>query len=231
MHIIPAILPHSFEELESAVSLVRGTASWVQVDLCDAKFVPSRTWPYVQGGFQRVHPDTELPYWQDVNYEFDLMVSDPVMVVDKIMELGAMRAVLHVGSAPHEEILKALRALEHYDMEAVLAVSNDRDLEELYALLDAQHPVHAVQCMGIANPGFQGEAFDERVLTRIKAIKEKYPEILMSVDGCVNESTLPQLVAVGVGRLVVGSAIFESGDAIGTIKTLERMFKMHDKKS
>ncbi len=229
MHIIPAILPEDWKEVEEKVARVAKHAPWVQIDLCDGVFVPSKTWPYAQGGWQATPQDLELPFWQDVNYEFDLMVSDPVSVVEKVMELGGMRAVIHVGSASEEEILKVLRALEHYDMESVLAIHNDQPLEQLFALLGKDHQVHAVQCMGIANPGFQNEPFDERVLERIKTIKEKYPHMLVTVDGAVGFETVEPLVRAGADKLVVGSDIFESGDAIGTMKELEKLFNtLHD---
>ena len=224
MHIIPAILPGNFEEIHNKVARVAKFVPWVQIDLCDGKFVPSQTWPYNDGGFENLPQDTELPFWQDVNYEFDLMVADPVAAVDKVMELGGLRAVLHVGSAKEDEMLKALRALEHYDMEAVLAIDNNRPLAELFSLLNKDHQVHAVQCMGIERPGFQKQSFDERVLERIKLIKEKYPEMIVSVDGAVNEETAHLLVQAGAERLVSGSAIFESGDSLGTIKKLEQLF-------
>jgi ribulose-phosphate 3-epimerase len=227
MHIVPAILPDDFEELHNKVARVSKFVPWVQIDLCDGRFVPSRTWPYIEGGFENLPQDLELPFWQDVNYEFDLMVADPVAVVDKVMELGGMRAVIHVGSAPEEEILKALRALEHYDMEAVLAIDNNRPLNELFSLLEKDHQVHAVQCMGIANPGFQRQEFDERVLERIKTIKEKYPLLTIAVDGAVNFETAELLITAGAYRLISGSAIFESGDSLGTIRGLEQLFDTH----
>lgn len=229
MHIVPAILPEDFEEVHNKVARVAKFVPWVQIDLCDGRFVPSRTWPYTEGGWENLPQDLELPFWQDVNYEFDLMVIDPVAVVDKVMELGGMRAVLHVGSAKEEEILKALRALEHYDMEAVLAIDNNRPLSELFSLLEKDHQVHAVQCMGIANPGFQRQEFDERVLERIKAIKEKHPLLTIAVDGAVNFETAEILIAAGADPLISGSSIFESGDSLGTIRGLEQLFDTRSK--
>jgi len=223
-HVIPAILPEYFEDIESAVARVYQNTTWVQLDLCDGVYVPSKTWPYKQGGWKNVAQDIELPFWQDVNYEVDLMVKNPFEIVEKIMELGASRAVLHVSSAPKEEILKAIRALEHYDIEVVLAIHNNEDVELVYALIDTDHQIHAVQCMGIARPGFQGQVFDERVLRHVAAIREKYPELDIVVDGSVNLQTAQVLVQAGATRLVVGSAIFDSLDSIDTIQTLERVF-------
>lgn len=224
MHIIPAVLPASFKEIETAAQRVGNYAPWIQIDICDGVFVPSRTWPYTEGGWQSLEQDVELPLWQEINYEFDLMVSNPEVVVEKIMEIGGLRVILHLGSAHEQEILKALRALEHYDMEAVIAINNDYPLEELFSLLEKNHQIHAIQCMGIKNVGFQKQPFDERVLERIKTIKEKYPTIMISVDGAVNADTANSLISAGADRLVSGSFIFESASPIATIEELENLF-------
>jgi ribulose-phosphate 3-epimerase len=76
---------------------------------------------------------------------------------------------------------------------------------------------------GLQNPGFQRQEFDERVLERIKTIKEKYP-LLIAADGAVNFETAELLIAAGADRLVSGSTIFESGDSLGTIQELEQLF-------
>ena len=44
--VIPAIIPESFSDLEEKVSRVSSLVSWVQIDVCDGRFVPKRSWPY-----------------------------------------------------------------------------------------------------------------------------------------------------------------------------------------
>ena len=44
--IIPAIMPNTILELESAVARVKGAVSYVQVDVMDGKFVPETNWPF-----------------------------------------------------------------------------------------------------------------------------------------------------------------------------------------
>ena len=53
---------------------------------------------------------------------------------------------------------------------------------------------------GIEKVGFQGEAFDERVLKQIIDLRLKYPELIISVDGAVNEETAPKLLEAGANR-------------------------------
>ena len=83
--------------------------------------------------------------------------------------------------------------------------------------------VDFVQCMGIANIGFQGEEFDERVLNQIKELRSQYKELIISVDGSVNEITAPLLVKAGANRLVIGSAVMNSYDVRETIKEFENL--------
>jgi ribulose-phosphate 3-epimerase len=77
--------------------------------------------------------------------------------------------------------------------------------------------------MGIGRIGFQGQNFDERVFEKIAEIRTKYPTMLISVDGGVNEDSAPLLIDAGVNRLIVGSAIFESDNIPEAIHTFENI--------
>jgi len=46
MEIIPAILVKKFTEIEEKIELIKGISDFVQLDICDGKFVKSTTWPY-----------------------------------------------------------------------------------------------------------------------------------------------------------------------------------------
>ena len=77
--------------------------------------------------------------------------------------------------------------------------------------------------MGIEHDGFQGEAFDERVLDQIKKLRAKYPELSISVDGAVNEQTAQLLLKAGANRLVMGSTLLQSYDIRETIREFEKL--------
>ena len=232
MHIIPAVLPETFEDIENHAIRVKEKASWMQVDVCDGMFVDSKTWPYVQGGWQTIPRDLELPFWQDLQYECDIMAQKPFSVLESVMEFGFSRAIIHLDSTDDEEIYKCLRALEHYDMEAVLAISHQTPFERLQKIIaEGGHPVHGVQCMGIERLGHQGMRMGEKTYDMVALCAQAFPELVVSVDGGVNLDTAPQLISAGATRLVCGSAIFQSGDSLGTIEALEQMFIAHDSQS
>jgi len=74
--------------------------------------------------------------------------------------------------------------------------------------------------MGIAEIGHQGEPFDERVIEKIVDFRERFPGVIISVDGGVDVDTAPELAEAGARRLVSGSGIFEAGDVGQAIEDL-----------
>ena len=105
-------------------------------------------------------------------------------------------------------------------IELGLAINTTTPLSAIEQYLDR---IDFVQCMGIEHIGQQGEPFDPRVLEQIKSLRSIYPEIIISVDGSVNEDTAPLLVQAGANRLVVGSALIHSYDVRETIKFMENL--------
>jgi ribulose-phosphate 3-epimerase len=83
--------------------------------------------------------------------------------------------------------------------------------------------IQFIQLMGIDNVGFQHQAFDEKVLGKIKEVRIKFPGLPISIDGGVSLETAPELIAAGADRLVVGSAIFNAENPIEAIHNLKSL--------
>jgi ribulose-phosphate 3-epimerase len=190
------------------------------VDICDGQFTPAPSWPYKKHdtNFDSItKEDRGLPFWEEVEYEFDLMVNKPEDVVEKYVAAGATRIVLHAESKG--DIAGAIEKLEG-KVEIGLALNIDTPLDALEPYSDKlqEGKVQCIQLMGIDNVGFQGQVFDKKVIAIIKEVKEKYPNLPIQIDGGVNLDTAPLLKAAGAGRLVIGSAIFESENVIEVIE-------------
>ena len=219
VEIIPAILPKTFKELEESVTSIQGLVKSVQVDICDGKFASNATWPYRKhdDSFEMIIREQQgLPSWEKLDYEFDLMVSNPSEVVDDWVKAGAMRIIIHVES---KEVTETLKKLENR-VEIGLALNIETPILAIEPFKDI---VKFVQCMGIRHVGFQGQAFDGEVIGKIKEIKSQYPNLLVSVDGGVSLNNAGQLVEAGADRLVVGSAIFDSGNIVDTIRQFHNL--------
>lgn len=218
IEIIPAIMPKNYEDLVEKVGLFAGVAPLVQLDIMDGKFVPERTWPYPLGRdphFDAIVEEEEgMPSWEDIDFEVDLMIESPELAVPKWVNAGARRIVVHMESMKDFEAIRA--AVPTGLMELGVAISTTTPVSVLDPYLDR---IDFVQCMGIAKIGFQGEAFDERVLDHVRALRVAHPDLPISIDGSVNFETAKQLVDAGATRLVSGSAILESEDIVGAVET------------
>lgn len=228
MKIIPAILPKNFDDLKQKISQVRGEVSTVQIDFCDGTFSRTVTWPFGtrdEYSLSKILEEEDgLPYWQDVNFEFDLMVRDAIQNFDMYLKIGPSSVVFHLlkdqDVSEFAEFLEGVDLYTRENLKIGIAVGTTDDIERLRSLIPH---VDFVQCMGIEEIGQQGAEFDERVLSQIKKLKETFPNIEISVDGAVNSYTAQSLVDAGVDRLVIGSAIFNVIDPIEAIREFEAL--------
>lgn len=207
--IVPAILPPDFMDLRTKLAHVRGLTRFVQVDICDGEFVPSVTWPYGDpDSFSEILREEEgMPFWQDLQFEFDLMVLRPEEVIKDWVDAGASRIIIHNKST--EQLESILDELDYYQIERGVAIQIDEDPKQLEPLA---HKIDFIQCMGIARIGLQREPFAPEVVHKIKEVRELFPDILISVDGGVNLETVKSLSDAGARRLVSGSAVFSKKD-------------------
>lgn len=218
IQIIPAILPTDFEDLRTRLAQVRKLAPFVQVDICDGEFVPSVTWPYGDpGSFAKILSEDEgFPFWEDFQFEFDLMVARPEEVVQDWIDAGASRIIIHNKST--EKLGEILDQLERSFVESGVALQIDEDPKVLAPYIEK---IDFIQCMGIARIGHQAEPFDEKVVHKIKEVRALFPDIIISVDGGVNFDTAEILGKAGANRLVSGSAIFNTSNPEKAIESLK----------
>jgi len=227
MEIIPAILPKDFAELEEKIDLVAGvlidqnasaSGPTIQIDICDGKFTPKSGWPYKKhdNNFEAILAEERgLPHWEDIDFEMDLMIADPELEIEKWIASGAKRLVIHFKSTKNmDRIIGELQGL----VEIGIAIDLETPVDDIAPFIN---DIDFVQCMGIAKPGFQGQPFDDRVIAKVRELKERFPERLVSVDGGVNMETAPLLRDAGADRLIIGSAIFDSENIAETIDGFE----------
>jgi ribulose-phosphate 3-epimerase len=223
--IIPAILAKDINDLRQKIANVVNVAKIVQIDICDGKFVESQSWPMQRDDIAStsliLEEEEGLPYWENLDFEFDLMVKDAIKQFDFFVRLGARRIVFHLEAEDENELKDFINSIDPYTRESLeigIAINTTTSVNKLDNFINY---IDFVQCMGIEHIGFQGEPFDERVLGQIKELKEKYPDLIISVDGSVNEDTAPRLVEAGAERLVAGSVLMRSFDIRETIRELE----------
>lgn len=230
--IIPAILSKDYEDLKNKIALVRGIVPIVQIDICDGVFVQNKTWPFSAQGkpitderFNKILNEEEgMPFWEDIDFELDLMVDDAVENFDIYTKLGPKRIIFHIEAMESlEDFKNFLEGIDAYIRDSIeigVAINTTTPIDQIFPLVNC---IDFIQCMGVGKIGFQGQDFDERVIDSVRTLKEKYPDLIVSVDGGVNFETAPMLLGVGADRLVTGNVILKSDDIKKTISELENL--------
>ncbi|MDO8569735.1 MAG: hypothetical protein Q7R89_03120 [bacterium] len=167
--VIPAILATSVSDLSDKISELPDGVKFVHIDVLEQDF-----W-------------TEI----DINFEAHLMVSRPGEIMERWIERGAKRIIVHT-----------LENIDAKSVEIGLAVELDIPIETIFSLVPKVDFIHL---MSIAEIGEQGHPLDEQIFDRIKKVKERFPQILISVDGGINTTNHQALKNAGADRLVVGS--------------------------
>ncbi len=215
--IIPAILAEDFEDLEEKLGFVAGKVAMVHVDVMNSSMTPGKSWPYEgeDEKFLRMTEEMEgFPYWEDMSFEAHLMVNNPEEIVEDWIKVGAERIIVHFESFEDKDALSRFlsrmknqfsEASSYLGIEVGLAVSLHTPIEDV-----APHVLEAdfIQLMSIEKLGRQGGKFRTEVFRKVQDLKDRFPEVIISVDGGVNLEAAEELQRVGVNRLVVGSAIF-----------------------
>lgn len=61
-------------------------------------------------------------------------------------------------------------------------------------------------------PGFGGQSFMASELPKVRALRDKYPDLPIEVDGGLSEQTIDKAAAAGANVIVAGSAVFGAKD-------------------
>jgi ribulose-phosphate 3-epimerase len=197
--VLPSLLQCDFGNLQSEIERLEAVGiRGFHLDVMDGHFVPNFTYgmPIVSA----VRKLTRLPI--DVH----LMMSNPGDYLEQFAEAGADCLTIHAEiEADKAPLLERIRNL---GLSAGIAINPRTPLSEVEPLLDQ---CDLLLIMSV-DAGFGGQAFNPVALDKLKSVKEKYPELLLEVDGGVNRQTIADCVQAGAQLLVVGSAIFGQED-------------------
>jgi pentose-5-phosphate-3-epimerase len=115
--IIPAILARTEEDYKKDIENVNGAGSleggWVHVDFMDGVFVDNKS----------VEVEVVSKYPTDLKKEAHLMVMQPLHWLDKLIESGFLRVIVHFEA---EEVEKCVEYLKGRGVEVGLAVKMGR---------------------------------------------------------------------------------------------------------
>ncbi len=211
MIVVPAIIPKSREQMEEEIKKVSGFAELIQIDISDGIFTPFKTWPYNgvdYDYFEKLKTEEEgLPRWENIEYEFHLMIQDPEEYVESFIHAGASTIIVQIEAVNNFE--KILNFCKEAEVSLGVAIKPKTDIEKIKAIVDQ---VDFIQVMGSDMLGKHGVELEEGAIEKIKEVKKHYPDRVIAVDIGVNLDTKELLKDVGVTKFVTGSAILNSSN-------------------
>jgi ribulose-phosphate 3-epimerase len=223
IEVLPALMPKNLKDIEDTYSRYRNTqVEMIQLDLMDGEYVPEKTWPFNSkdqwNDFKQVR-DKGFPGGNEIDYELDLMVLNPLADIDKYLSLKPTRIIFHASSLDQDELLAWIDSSQSVlsNVEIGLALHTDDKPADYKKLLKE---VHYVQCMGIDKVGFQGESFSDKVIELISKVKEISNSLPIQIDGAVNPTNVEKLREAGASRLVSGSFLANTSDIRAAIEVL-----------
>lgn len=210
--ISPSILSADFANLERDVKLVQDNgADWIHVDVMDGHFVPNITIgvPVVKS----LKKITDLPL--DVH----LMIDNPDKYVEPFANAGADILTFHYEAIfSSQNILDLIKKIHSFGIKCGISIKPKTSPEVLIPYLD----IVDMALIMTVEPGFGGQEFMSDCAEKIKFIKQVAPEnLIIQVDGGINEKTGKICKEFGANSLVAGSYIYKSSDIKKAIQSLK----------
>ena len=214
--IAPSILSADFSRLGEEVKAVEQVgADWIHVDVMDGHFVPNITIGSLV--VKAVRGITELPL--DVH----LMIEDPDLYLEDFASAGSTLITVQAEACVH--LHRTIHAIKALDVKAGVALNPATPLSTIEWVLE---DVDMVLVMSV-NPGFGGQKFIPQALQKIRDLKPmiraKNPNILIEVDGGINQETIRSVAEAGADVFVAGSAIFGTSDYGRTISKFRSLIE------
>ena len=210
MIIAPSILSADFGKLAESVALVKD-AEWLHVDVMDGHFVPNISiGPLVVKGLR--------PYTKQI-LDTHLMISDANKYIPQFIEAGSDRITFHIEAV--EDPTVTIKLIRKHGAKVGISIKPGTPVNTIAKWIPF---IDQVLVMSV-EPGFGGQEYMMNSALKIMEIdslrKNLNKNLLIVVDGGINNITSKFCKEAGADVLVAGSYIFNSDNPLERMNSLK----------
>ena len=213
VQISPSVLTADFLELKEDIKKLEAAGvDMLHLDVMDGIFVPNISFgnPVIKS----IKAHTSLPL--DVH----LMIDKPHRYVKEFAEFADYLGFHFEAGSDNAQLLREIREL---GCKSTITIKPCTPAESVFSLL----PLCDMVLVMSVEPGFGGQKFMPSALDKLSALREECKrqglDILLEVDGGINQDTAPLAVAAGANVLVAGNYIFSAEDMAARVKEIKAL--------
>jgi len=203
----------------------------------DGHFVPNITLGAPVVTTIRSHVDKPKEAFGKGTFDCHMMISEPHRWASTFRDAGCDLYCFHYEAAvdsvaamkPEDRDTttptspkQLIRYIHDLGMQAGIAIKPDTKVDVLWDILETEKKEERPDMVLImtVHPGFGGQKFMASELPKVKAVRERYPDLNIEVDGGLSEKTVDQAAEAGANVIVAGSAVFGAKDPGDVIRVL-----------